>query len=96
MDRLKLFASVQCALLDKVTPNLRSVDLVLDDYFELVFFYDQTPSKQEEILTNMAYTELISNFHAPEYKIRCNIQVVPYPEKILGDGLTVFSRYEGV
>ena len=51
MDKRDLLISAQRALLEKVTPNLRSVCLTAsNECIELSFYYDHTPSEEEEEL----------------------------------------------
>ncbi len=95
MDKKELLVSAQRALLEKVTPNLRSVCLVTkNDYITLVFYYDKAPSEEEEELASIADTEFIADFPSPEYKTRFDKKVIPYPEKIPDFGFCIYHRYE--
>lgn len=95
MDKKDLLLSAQRALLDKVTENLRAVCLVInDECINLFFYYDKTPSEEEEELASLADTEIISDFPSPEYKTRFFQKIVPFPEKIPDIGDCVYHRFE--
>jgi hypothetical protein len=95
-NRDRLLVSAQRALLEKITPNLRSVHIILNDYIELIFSYDKPPSEEEEVLASITFAEFVSDFHSLECKARFNRKVIPYPKKISSStgNLWVFRRYE--
>jgi len=87
--------SMQAALLEKITPNLRVVCVEdKENVLSLCFFYDKHPSEEEEELANIAYTEFVSDFPPPDYNTKFSIEVVPYPNTIPFFGTCVFFRYE--
>ena len=90
-----ILISIQRALLEKITPNLRSVCVILDNScIKLVFYFNSPPNEEEKELVSLADTEFISDFHPPEYKTLCEIIAIPFPNKIPDEGFCVFSRYE--
>ena len=92
----KILCSVQCALLDNVTPNLRAVFVKFkDDVISLTFFYDKQPSEDEAELASLADTEVIADFPSPEYQVNCQIVIHPYPLKLPKEGKYAYLRYEG-
>ena len=94
MNQGFILCSIQCALLDHVTPNLRAVYVILDnDIKTLVFYYEQPLSEEEEELASLTDTEFISDFPADE-RIDCKVIVLPYPEIIPKVGLCAYRRYE--
>lgn len=95
MDKRDLLISAQRALLEKVTPNLRSVCLTAsNECIELSFYYDHTPSEEEEELASLADAEFIADFPSPEYKTRFCQKIVPFPEKMPDVGFCIYQRYE--
>ncbi len=94
---LNIFCSVQRALLEKVTPKLRAVYVVIknDNSFETVFYYNEILSEEEEELVSLADTEIIADFPSPEYETACSIKIVSYPKKIVQEGRCLYKRYEG-
>lgn len=92
---LNILCSAQRALLGYVTPNLRTVYVVIksENSCKLVFYYDKQPSEEEEELASLVDTEFISDF-PDDYEIDCAIKVFPYPKKIIQDGYCVYERYE--
>lgn len=95
MNYYGLRGSIQRALIDNVTPNLRSVQVdTKNDLITLIFFYDEPPSEDELERASLADTEFISDFPSPEYKTDCKIVILPYPEPLPKDSLCVYKRYE--
>lgn len=93
---LNIFCSIQRALLEKVTPKLRAVYVVIknSNSFETVFYYDEILSEEEEELVSLADTEILADFPSPEYETLCHIKIVSYPKKILQEGRPLYRRYE--
>lgn len=86
--------SIQRALLDKVTPNLRQISYAFEnDLIKLYFFYDSIPSEEEKELSEDVSAEVIADFPGP-YMVECTLQDMAYPAIIKTTGYTVYSRYE--
>jgi hypothetical protein len=76
--------SVQRALLNHVTPNLRAVYVtVQDELIQLALFYDKALSQQERELVNFIDTEFISDYPSPVYKTNFSLIILPHPEPFL-------------
>jgi hypothetical protein len=77
---LYILCSVQRAMLGNVTPNLRAVYVMTDNEatFQVVFYYDQPLSKDEEELASLTDTEVISTFPSPVYSTDYKVQVLPF------------------
>jgi hypothetical protein len=92
-DLFDLIYSIQRALLQNVTPNLRAVYAFIEnDTYVIIFYYDHTLSEDEEELASLTETGLIADF--PYSQTRSTIEVIPYPEKIPQKGFCVYQRYE--
>ena len=86
--------SIQRALLDKVTPNLRMVAYaVRKNIIYVNFFYNKKPTELEEELAQDAGAEIIADFPS-SFTINVNVSTVTYPEKILPIDRVLYSRYE--
>jgi hypothetical protein len=86
--------SIQRALLDKVTQNLRRISFVLNNNFiKLYFFYNDKPSEIEEELVGDVSAEVISDL-PEDYQINCELINVKYPEEIISQGRIIFNRFE--
>ncbi len=95
MNASSIRLSVQRALLGHVTPNLRVVSIkYVDNCIQLIFYYDHTPSEEEQELADFTDTEFIADFPSPDYKTDFQIITLPYPNKIPKDGICVYERYE--
>jgi hypothetical protein len=94
IEEYEVCLSIQRALLDKITPNLRRISFLLgENLIKLFFFYDAKPSEIEKELVGDISAEVISDF--PEsYKINCELIDVKYPEKINSKGRIIFNRFE--
>jgi hypothetical protein len=92
----RVLCSIQGCLLERITPNLRAVYVVIkrENEYGLVFYYDKELSEEEEELASLTDTEFIADFATPNYKTDCTIKVLPYPEKIVQEGFCVYKRYE--
>lgn len=93
---LNVLASIQGSLLGNITPNLRAVEVVMEDdkFFNINFYYDNEASEDEVELSSLAETEFISDFPGPIYETNLNIKTLPYPNKIPQNGFLVYKRYE--
>lgn len=93
---LKAFYSVTKAFWGNVTPNLRAIYVLFkeQDFFEMVFCYDQKPTEDEEELASLADTEIISNFSSSLVRTDYRIEVIPYPQKLSENGMYLYHRYE--
>lgn len=91
-----ILISIQRALLEKVTPNLRFVNIVPNNNYtiEVYFYYNQNPSEEEEELASLAHTEVVADYPSPQYRTNYYRRVLPYPEKMSGEGYCVYHRYE--
>lgn len=88
-----LLLSIQRALIGKVTPNLRAVYAFMEgDIYGIIFYYNQSLSKEEEELVSFADTVFISDCF--DYETSCSIEVLPYPKPIPKKGHCVYMRYE--
>ena len=95
MDIVSIRLSVQRALLGHVTPNLRAVYIkCIDDCIQLIFYYDHSPSEEEQERADFADTEFIADFPSPEYKTDFQVITISYPHMIPKDGVCVYKRYE--
>ena len=93
MEEKRILLSIQRSLLEKITPNLRCVRLIaVKDSKNLVFYYDNPPSEEEQELASLADTELISDF--PDSDTGFEIKIIPFPQKIPHKGICVYHRYE--
>lgn len=87
--------SVQRALLGHVTPNLRAVYLKCNAVcIQLIFYYDDPPSEEEQELADFADTEFIADFPSPDFKTDFKIITLPYPNIFPKDDVCVYKRYE--
>ncbi len=94
LDESKVCLSIQRALLDAVTKNLRRLSFIVsENLITLYFFYDGEPSEIEKELTGDIAAEVISDFEMP-YNIDCQMLRVDFPNKIKSQGRIVFSRFE--
>jgi hypothetical protein len=95
IDPLKLYCSIQGALLGKITPNLRAVfaKITSNSSFDLSFYYDHLTEEDEE-LASLADTEVIADFPAPEFKSSCKIQQLSFPNKLPQEGKCLYYRFE--
>ena len=95
-ELLNLFCSVQRALLDKITPNLRAIYIKIknSNSFELIFYYDHTLSEEEEELVSLIDTEIMADFPPPDYENSYYIKVISYPNKIFQEGYCLYKIYE--
>lgn len=93
---LNVLGSIQRALLGAVTPNLRAVDIVIENEqrFDVIFYYDKEISEDEEELSSLVETEFISDFSEPDYQTNRILRVLQYPNKIPQNGFLVYKRYE--
>lgn len=85
--------ALQVALLGNVTSNLRAINAnVKENTIELYFYYETSPSKEEEELSEIVVTELYSDF----IDISINIYrfVLPLLDCIPEIGLRIFHRKE--
>lgn len=95
MEMQAVRLSVQRALLGHVTPNLRAVYVKsIDDCFQLLFYYDHTPSEEERELADFTDTEFIADFPSPENKTDLQVIALPLPQMIPDEGVCVYARYE--
>lgn len=93
METKRMLLSIQRCLLEKITPNLRCVRLIaIHDSKNLVFYYDNAPSEEEQELVSLADTEFISDF--PDDDTGVEIKIISYPQKIPREGFCVYHRYE--
>jgi len=93
MVEKRILLSIQRSLLEKITPNLRCVRLItVNDSENLVFYYDNPPSEEEQELASLADTEFISDF--PDSDTGFEIKIIPFPQKIPNEGICVFQRCE--
>jgi len=95
LDIASLRCISQVALLGSVTPNLRAVIVTFDSkYIRLFFYYDHSPSEEEEELAEEVATELISD--CTEYMIETEKTTMAYPQTIpeKKDGIFIYHRYE--
>lgn len=91
-----ILCSVQGALLGRVTPNLRAVTIdTKNDEAILYFYYDKSPSEDEQELSSLADTDFIADFPRPEFKTDCKVITLAYPEKIPSADLYADHRFEG-
>jgi len=91
-----IFCSVQRALLQNITPNLRAVSVLVisERSFETTFYYDKQPSEDEEELASLTDTYIICDFSSPYYKTEFNVEVISYPNAIPQATFFVYHRYE--
>ncbi len=90
----KVCLSIQRALLDKVTSNLRRVSFQLVDHLiSLYFYYSDEPSETERELANDAEAEVIADF-PKEYTIEIELSAVLFPLKINSYGRIIYNRFE--
>lgn len=87
---------MQRALLGYITPNLRAVEIKIEDEskFKIIFYFNSEISENEEELTSLAETEFVSDFPPPEYQVDRIVNLLPYPKKIPQVGFLVYKRYE--
>lgn len=86
--------SIQRALLDKITPNLRRISFqISEDLISLYFYYDTEPSEIEMELAGDAEAEVISDFPG-EYMIEVRFFIVKSPLKVNSVGRVIYERYE--
>lgn len=93
---LNILCSVQRALLEHITSNLRAVDVIIHNtqFFEIVFYYNNEISEDEEELSSLTETEFMSDFPPPDYEIKRTMTILAYPNKIPKNGFFVYKRYE--
>lgn len=87
--------SAQRALIGNVTPNLRLVGINIEknDTPILEFFYDKTPTEDEEELASLTDTEFLSDFPMG-FQTGFKITSLNYPEPIPKMLLKIYQRYE--
>jgi len=94
LTQFNVRGSTQRALWGAVTGNLRAVTVtIIDNEIMLYFYYDKEPTENEVELSQIASTEVVSDFLVMigEKQI-----VLPQPEPIpLMNGELVYHRYEG-
>lgn len=94
MDNSAYLLSMLRAMLLHITPNLRVVKLdIIDDLFNILFYYDKKPCEEEVDLAENCHTEFISDF--PSKKCELKIYVIPFPDSVPDIGYSVYRRYEG-
>lgn len=94
MDTAVIRSSIQVALLDHITPNLRAVSVTCKEKeIKLFFYYDNDPSEEERELANLSDTEFISDIPV---SIRTDFEIVhlPQPLPVPRQGMLVYMRYE--
>lgn len=88
-------SAMQVALLGAITANLRAINVTLKDQnINLHFYYETQPSEEEEQLSEVVVTELLTYFF--EATIKINRIVLPIREKIPEIGIRIFHRSEPV
>jgi hypothetical protein len=88
--------SVQCALLNVITPQLRAVTVALDienQIFYMSFFYDGEASEELTELWNCAVTEASAHL-GPDCFSKQQIVRLDYPNKIPIRGKLAYLRKE--
>lgn len=94
IEDYKICLSIQRALLDKITRNLRRVSFLIGkNVINVYFFYDGEPSEIEKELVGDASAEIIADFQEP-FKINCELINMQYPKKIMSKGRIIFNRFE--
>lgn len=95
IEEYELCLSIQRALLDRITPNLRRISFEMEqNLINLYFIYDDIPTELEEELSHDAAGEIIADF-LETFKINCDLKNVKYPQKMNSKGHIIFNRYEG-
>jgi hypothetical protein len=91
-----LFCSIQRALIGKITPNLRAVYVLFkgENSFELILYYDQDLTEEEEELASLVDTEFISDFPSSNYNTSFVTKIIPFPNKVPKEGFCVYQRFE--
>jgi hypothetical protein len=86
--------AIQEALLGLVSPNLRAVNVLVDDndFMNLLLYYDLPPDEDEQELASLIDLEFFVFFAGDknDYKII----TLPYPQQIPRVGYRVYQRYE--
>lgn len=86
----------QVALLGAITSNLRAVTVaMLDKELMLNFYYENEPTENEIDLSQVASTEVLSDFS--NVMVREQQIILPQPERISlkDEDILVYHRYEG-
>jgi hypothetical protein len=93
---LRVLVSLQRALLGYVTPDLRAVEVIIEDEqnFNVFFYYNRELSKDEEELSSLAETKFMMDFPSPDYHVKGILKILPFPNKIPKIGFPVYKRYE--
>jgi hypothetical protein len=94
----KLIMSANRALLGEVRPNMRKVSIEYQKEMKkliLYVYYDQplTQDELDEDVVGVIMTEIICNFPF-DLEFEEKIVILPYPETIPQQGLTVYYRHE--
>lgn len=93
---LNILCYVQRGMLGYVTPNLRALNVLIknDTTFELVLYYDNPPSEDEEELASLIDTYVSADLPPPLYDSNYTLKVLPYPNRIPDEGYCAYKRYE--
>ena len=86
--------SIQRALLDKITINLRRISFLMEEnMINIFFYYDRLPTIIEKELVEDVSAEVISDF--PEsFMINTEIIAVESDKKIHSKGRIIYNRFE--
>lgn len=85
--------ALQVALLGSVTSNLRAINADLKEKaVELYFYYETSPSEEEEELSEIIVTELYADFI--NVSIEIHRIVLSLSSKIPDIGIRIFHRKE--
>ncbi len=87
------------ALWGEIRPNIRrvAVEYIKDEKRLVLYLYYDKPMTQEELDYDVPGTilaELISDFPVLGVKWDDQVIVLPYPQKLPGNGICIFRRYE--
>lgn len=85
--------ALQVALLGAITPNLRAINTsIKENNIELYFYYETSPSEEEEELSEIVVTELYADFI--DISIAVHRVILSLSKKIPEIGLRIFHRKE--
>lgn len=85
--------SLQIALLGAITPNLRAINASFEkNDIRLYFYYENSPSEEEEELSEIVVTELYADFI--DISITIDRIILTLSRKIPEIGLRIFHRKE--
>jgi hypothetical protein len=94
LSEIEISLSLQRALLDKITCNLRTVSFkTVGETIFLYFYYDEKASEVEHELSEDVSAEVIADFYE-QNKINCIISDIKFPKKIEAEGRIIYSRFE--